>query len=125
MRRVMTLAILAASLSGLAFAGNPPAAFAAGRDGNWSVLVITDNGTCDRGYRYEVQVSKGLIQYSGGGPINLSGTVAPNGAVKVSIKAGDKDASGTGRLSAQAGAGTWRGVGSAGACSGRWEAERR
>ena len=125
MRRSVTLAILAALPLGLAIAGGPPAAFAAAQDGNWSVLVITEQGTCDRGYRYSVKVADGRVVYQGDAAVSLNGTVAPNGAVQVSIKGGDKDASGTGRLSANAGAGTWRGSGSAGTCTGSWEAERR
>ena len=32
-------------------------AHAAGYDGTWSVLIVTETGTCDRGYRYNVNVS--------------------------------------------------------------------
>jgi hypothetical protein len=55
----------------------------------------------------------------------LAGTVAPNGAVKVSIRLGDKGANGTGRLSGQTDAGTWHGAGANTTCAGRWEAEKR
>jgi hypothetical protein len=98
-----------------------PAANAVVRDGIWSVLIITEKGECDRGYRYEVKVVNGHISYNGDAAIDLAGTVTPDGATKVSIKAGDKGASGTGRLSARSGAGIWHGVGSAGSCAGRWE----
>jgi hypothetical protein len=125
MRVIVTLAILAALPLALAMAAGPRAAFAASQDGNWSVLVITEQGTCDRGYRYSVNVANGRVVYQGDAAVSLNGTVAPNGAVKVSIKGGDKDASGTGRLSANTGSGTWRGSGSAGTCTGSWEAERR
>jgi hypothetical protein len=100
-------------------------AFAATQDGNWTVLVITDQGTCDRGYRYSVNVSNGRVVYTGQTSIDMSGTVAPNGAVRVNIRFGGQGASGTGRLSTNSGAGIWHGAGSAGTCSGRWEAERR
>ena len=125
MRRIVILTILAALPLSLAIAGGPQAARAAAQDGNWSVLVITEKGTCDRGYRYNVKVADGRVVYQGDAAVSLNGTVEPNGLVKVSIKGGDKDASGTGHLSANAGAGTWRGGGSAGACAGSWEAERR
>jgi len=99
---------------------------AAAHDGSWSVLVATEKGDCDRGYRYSVNVANGLVRYSGSAAVGLNGTVAPNGAVKVSItSSGQGAASGTGRLSANAGSGTWRGSGDKGTCSGRWEAERR
>ena len=100
-------------------------ALAAALDGNWSVLVVTEKGTCDRGYRYSVAVANGQVVYNGDTAVSLSGTVAPNGAVKVSIKFGGQAADGAGRLSGNAGTGTWRGKGSSGDCAGRWEAERR
>jgi hypothetical protein len=125
MPRVVNLALLAALLSGAAVAGNLSGARAAVHDGNWSVLIITERGDCDRGYRYPVNVANGHVRYTGQAGLNLSGTVAPNGAVKVSIRMGDAGADGTGRLSPTGGSGTWRGAGSGGTCAGRWEAERR
>jgi hypothetical protein len=124
MRRVINLVIFSALLAGAALVGPPPAAFAATQDGNWSVLIITDKGDCDRGYKYGLRVSNGRVSYRGDSAIDLAGTVASNGAVNVSIKLGDKGANGTGRLTASSGAGTWHGVGSSGTCAGHWEAER-
>ena len=125
MRRVMNSALPAAVLLGLAAAATPPAALAAPQDGNWSVLIVTEKGDCDRGYRYSVNVSNGRVSYRGDASVDLDGTVEPNGAVKVSIRFGKQGASGTGRLTENSGVGTWRGRGSTGACAGRWEAERR
>jgi hypothetical protein len=124
MRRVANSVIFSALLAAGAFVGPPPAAFAATQDGNWSVLIITEKGTCDRGYRYGLKVSNGQVSYQGSADVNMAGTVASNGAVNVSIKVGDKGANGTGRLSASSGTGTWHGIGSSGTCAGRWEAER-
>ncbi len=106
-------------------AGPAPSARAAGLDGNWSVVVVTEKGTCDRAYRYEVAVADGQVRYQGDTSVNFNGTVEPNGAVKVVIRLGDKGANGVGRLSKDSGQGTWLGVGNAGECAGRWEAERR
>lgn len=102
-------------------------ATAAGHDGQWSVLIITEKGQCDRGYRYAVAVADGQVRYQGDTAVDFSGTVAPNGAVKVSIKFGGQGANGSGRLSGNSGAGTWRSIGGGAGndCSGRWEAERR
>ena len=102
-----------------------PAGAAPPHDGNWSVLVITEKGSCDRGYRYNVAVTNGRLRYQGEGSVQFNGTVEPGGAVKVNIRLGQQGANGTGRLSAGSGTGTWRGVGGAGECSGRWEAEKR
>jgi hypothetical protein len=123
--RVLNLAMIAALSFGGAFAIAAPAAKAAVQDGNWSVLIVTEKGGCDKAYRYNVHVSSGLVRYQGDASVNFNGTVAPNGAVRVSIRLGEQGANGTGRLSATAGKGTWRGIGSSGACAGRWEAERR
>ena len=89
------------------------------------MLIVTEKGTCDRGYRYNVRVANGQVSYQSAAAINLAGTVAPDGAIKVSIKVGEKGANGTGRLSDNSGTGTWHGVGSSGTCAGHWEAERR
>ncbi len=123
--RTIKLALAATLLLGTAVAGNSPAAYAMTTDGNWRVMIVTEKGSCDRAYSFDVNVSHGQVNYTGGGPVHLSGTVAPSGAVKVNISAGSKGASGTGRLLASEGGGTWRGRGSAGECAGHWEAARR
>lgn len=121
---VWTLALTLASA--VAVSRAPSARAAAGYDGNWSVLIITEKGDCDTAYRYAVGVSNRQIHYVGEAGIDMTGTVTPAGAVKVTIKLGDKGANGTGRLSANTGAGRWQGAaGSGAACAGRWEAERR
>ena len=125
MRRFASSVFAVALVGGLAVAGNSNPVRAAVQDGNWSVLVITEKGTCDRAYRYEVTIADGRVRYAGGSIVALDGTVADNGAVKVSISAGENVAHGTGKLSAESGAGTWRGKGSNGTCVGRWEAARR
>jgi hypothetical protein len=115
----------AALLTGAAFAGPPPATAAATLDGKWSVLIITEKGECDRGYRYEVKVANGHVNYAGDASLDMNGTVTPNGLVKVSIRLGSKGAEGIGHLSGQSGVGTWHGAGGNATCAGRWEAERR
>ena len=98
-----------------------PAVATPGYDGLWSVVIITEKGTCDRAYRYPVRISKGALVNAGDSPITISGKVGGNGAVTVTVSYGDKSASGSGRLSGDAGIGMWSG----GACAGTWEAERR
>lgn len=94
-------------------------------DGSWSVLIVTERGSCDRAYRYGVQIVDGKVIYDGGGPINLSGRVTQNGTVQVTVSSGGSRAEGSGRLSRNVGRGNWRGRSSTDACSGYWEAERR
>jgi hypothetical protein len=94
-------------------------------DGDWSVLIVTDSGQCDRGYRYGLSIRNGQVFYEGSAPVNVDGRVSDNGAVQVRLWAGSQSASGAGRLSRDSGNGSWRGVSSSGTCSGTWTAERR
>jgi hypothetical protein len=125
MRHAVTTMLFTALLVGLVSIIHPRSALADTYDGNWSVVVITEKGTCDRAYRYGVHVANGQVRYNGEKSVDLSGTIAPNGEVRVSIRFHGQSASGAGRLTAADGVGSWRGTGSSGTCSGRWEAERR
>ncbi|MEP7032238.1 MAG: hypothetical protein ABI830_14985 [Pseudolabrys sp.] len=124
MRRFTTKLLFGAALLAPVLAG-APVAQAAGLDGNWSVLIITEKGDCDQAYRYSVNVDRGHLKYSGDAAVNMDGTVADNGAVKVSIRLGEKGASGIGKLSGSSGGGTWQGAAANNSCAGRWEAEKR
>jgi hypothetical protein len=92
-------------------------------DGGWSVRIVTNRGACDPDSSFGVEIRDGNVYGSGGIPVH--GRVAGNGAVTVSVASGERRADGSGRLSGNSGGGTWRGVGSQGACSGRWSASRR
>jgi hypothetical protein len=94
-------------------------------DGDWSVLIMTQVGGCDRAYRYGVRIANGDVVYDGGGPVDLQGHVAPNGAVQVSLAGAGQQAAGQGRLMRGTGSGTWHGEGTLGSCAGVWQAERR
>ncbi len=94
-------------------------------DGRWSVVIITDAGTCDRSYRYGLVVSRGRISYEGDSGVMVSGGVDPRGRVSVSLRYGQAAARGSGRLSSSEGEGRWQGASSGARCSGRWLAERR
>jgi hypothetical protein len=123
MRRTVVGFCLPALL--LALTGSAQPASAAAQDGNWSVLIITEKGDCDRAYRYPLAVANGQVRYTGDSGANVSGTVNSAGVVKVIIRLGDKGASGSGRLSGGSGSGTWQGAGGGASCAGRWEAEKR
>jgi hypothetical protein len=90
-------------------------------DGLWSVSVVTEKGDCDRGYRYPIRISDGLLANAGDAGFTITGKVLPTGAITVTVSAAGKSASGSGRLSGAIGAGSWSG----GECSGSWTAERR
>ena len=123
---------LHAGLAALCLVGLAPSAPAqaqsksqAAFDGAWSVLIVTESGTCDRAYRYAVNINRGVVSYAGEAGINLSGRVAGNGAVKVTVSRGSQSATGTGRMTASSGAGKWSGKSGSQTCAGTWEAERR
>jgi hypothetical protein len=90
-------------------------------DGLWSVSIVTENGDCDRGYRYPIRISNGALANAGDSTFNISGAVAANGAITVTVSAAGKSANGSGKLAGDAGGGYWHG----GSCSGTWTAERR
>ncbi len=113
-----------AVLAGLAgAAGQAPAA--SNFDGEWSVVIITEAGTCDRAYRYPVKVVNGQVKYSGEAAVTLTGRVDASGRLNATVQRGDQSANGSGRLSSSSGAGTWKGKSSTTSCAGRWEAEKR
>ena len=96
--------------------------FAAPRyDGLWSVSIVTEKGVCDRGYRYPIRITNGVLANGGTTSFLISGRVQPSGAVTVTVSDGTSSATGNGRLGADYGEGSWHG----GECSGTWTAERR
>jgi hypothetical protein len=121
LRRLMLacVLVLAATVSGSAKTSRTSF------DGSWSVLIITDAGTCDRTYRYGMRIAGGQLYYDGGMGVVLSGQVTPKGNVRVYLQQGDAAAQGSGRLTKSAGSGKWQGASPSLRCSGRWQAERR
>ncbi len=123
-RPASTLAALAIlAMSAVPADSAPMSAAKPNFDGTWSVLIVTQKGTCDRAYRYPVKISNGSVGYAGEASFNVSGSVGANGAVVVTVSKGSQSAKGTGRMSATDGSGTW--VAGSGDCSGTWTAERR
>jgi hypothetical protein len=123
-KRTAVIAGLAALWLALSLQAVPKASAMGAFDGNWSVLIVTDAGSCDTAYRYALQIVNGRITYPDQ-TINVTGHVSGGGYVRVLVSAGGQYASGSGRLYDGSGAGRWNGRGSTSACSGHWEAERR
>jgi hypothetical protein len=98
------------------------ASFAVPRyDGLWSVSLVTEKGDCDRGYRYPIRISNGMLANAGDNVFTITGRVVGTGAITVTVSAGGRSATGSGRLAGNMGMGSWTG----GSCSGSWTAERR
>jgi hypothetical protein len=93
-------------------------------DGTWSVEVVTEQGACDRAYRYSVIVENGRARYGGPEAFDISGSVQANGTVSATIARGQDRANVRGRLSGRTGTGTWSTSGGR-VCSGNWNAEKR
>ena len=90
-------------------------------DGTWSVAIYTQRGDCSS-VRVAARIVGGRV-YSEDQSYQSNGVVGANGAIRVSVAGGGLSASGSGRLSANSGAGRW--ASSRGECSGSWSASRR
>jgi hypothetical protein len=90
-------------------------------DGTWSVAIYTLRGDCGS-VRVAARIVGGRV-YSKDQSYQANGAVGANGVIRVSVASGRLSASGSGRLSANSGAGRW--ASSRGECSGSWSASRR
>jgi len=118
-----SVGFLFAASAVLAVASGVAEAKAAGYDGSWNVLIITEAGSCDQAYSFPVRIAGNHVM-SSGATANVTGSVGRGGGVAVRVSSGGSFANGTGRLGAGSGAGRWSGKGSAGVCRGRWQATR-
>lgn len=91
-------------------------------DGSWSLAILTQRGACDASYQFQVQINNGNVTSPG---LNkFRGRVSSGGGVRVSVTAGDRVASGSGRLTPTSGSGRWSGSSGSDRCSGDWTAQR-
>jgi hypothetical protein len=91
-------------------------------DGSWDLVFVTEKGACDPSYNFTVDISDGIVTHPN--LVKFRGYVAKSGSVRASVTVQDKFASGTGRLSATTGRGTWSGRAAGARCSGHWTAQR-
>ena len=88
-------------------------------DGPWSVVIVTERGSCGA-FGIPFQITRGRVGPRGSADFAVSGRVSPNGIVSVSVRRGEQSASGRGRLAGRRGSGVWRGS----ECSGSWTAAK-
>jgi hypothetical protein len=120
LRPICAAIIAAAAVTGGSVASE--AAAARPYDGQWSVVIHTLRGSCDRAVRYSLQIAGGRVQARD--PLyQAAGAVQPSGAIRVVVMQGGRYASGSGQLAGNSGRGYWRTDN--GQCSGQWTAERR
>jgi hypothetical protein len=110
--------ILALIISAPAFTS---ASAATAYDGSWSLSITTQRGACET-YNFPVNITNGQVSFPG--LVRANGRVTGRGAVRVNVAAGDKSASGSGRLSVGSGSGRWSGRSGTSRCSGTWTAQR-
>ena len=115
---VTAAAIAAAFVATIPFAAQAANPY----DGAWTVTIYTQSGNCPSSLRYGVRVDRGRV-LGDDQSYQVNGSVAANGATRVTVSEQGQSASGTGRLSGNAGAGRWRT--STGQCAGQWTAARR
>src|SRR5260221_6083354 len=94
---IFAIAVLAAVAAPGAADARKAGGAGGGYDGIWSVLIITQAGSCDPAYSYPFRVSGGRI--STAGAADVSGSVGPGGVVAVRISPGGRVASRHGTLS--------------------------
>ncbi|MDE1973314.1 MAG: hypothetical protein KGK33_06100 [Hyphomicrobiales bacterium] len=91
-------------------------------DGNWSVVINTLRGDCDRSLRYSVRIVNNQVLATEQN-YRVAGRVSPGGEIRVVVAEAGRSASGFGRLVGNNGRGQWRT--STGQCAGSWTAVRR
>jgi hypothetical protein len=106
----------------ICFSVATPAAARSRFDGTWNLTFVTQRGPCDPAYNFTVDVTNGYVSHPN--ILTFRGRVAPSGAVRASVKVGDKYAWGSGRLSEFSGRGVWSGRAGQSRCSGNWFAQR-
>jgi hypothetical protein len=119
--RSFWFAATAAALAALAALAPGEARAAMPFDGNWTVSIVTQSGSCDRTLRFPVSIIDGRLDGANGA---LLGTVNAKGGVNAMLGGGDRRGSASGRLTGNAGSGRWSGNATGASCSGRWTAQR-
>jgi hypothetical protein len=90
-------------------------------DGQWSVQLTTEQGTCGLSYQGTLNVAGGRIQDSGMF-MQTAGSVDQSGRVLIQIVRGSDRLAAGGQLQGHAGSGKWNLPSQQ--CSGHWQAAR-
>jgi len=100
-----------------------PSRVTTGYDGSWHLTFATQAGPCEQAYDFDVNIRNGVITEPN--LVKFRGIVASNGMARASVEVQDKVASGSGRLSATSGRGTWSGRSGSEKCAGYWTAKKQ
>jgi hypothetical protein len=99
-----------------------PASASSRFDGQWNLIFLTQRGDCDPSYNFTVDVVNGNISHPN--ILTFRGRIAPSGAVRASVRVGQRFASGSGKVTAGIGHGVWSGSSGQSRCAGTWSAQR-
>jgi hypothetical protein len=125
-RRALRWILAAAALVTVAAPDSADAAVRRARvgayDGTWNVQFATQAGNCSSNNSVPFTVNGRHLSSAGGGKV--TGGIGRGGSVLVRISVGASNASGSGRLAGNSGAGRWSGVITGDRCSGTWQAAR-
>jgi len=103
-------------------ASAPTAIAGSAYDGSWNLAFVTRQGTCEQSYDFVVNISNGIVTHPN--LLKFRGRVTAKGIVRASVTAGEKYASGSGRLAGASGRGVWSGRTGTARCTGYWVAQR-
>src|SRR5215475_8891318 len=92
MQKTLRNFALGAGIFGFLGFAATPAGSSPSYDCIWSVVIVTEKGTCDRAYRYPIRIRNGALLAEGSSPATINGKVASNGQVTVTVSAGNKSA---------------------------------
>jgi hypothetical protein len=92
-------------------------------DGVYAVDVVTQQGACDRSYRWTIAVSGGRVRSTGDAPMQASGSIDKNGVVSLAFRRDNDIARAAGRVKGSSGSGTWSSPTMQ--CAGSWRAVRQ
>ena len=88
-------------------------------DGSWNITFATQSGDCNP---TSVNIENGVIMSPN--VETFRGNVTSSSAVRASVAAQEKHASGSGKLTGVVGRGTWTGYSGDQRCTGSWTAQR-
>jgi hypothetical protein len=120
--RAATALAVCFAFAGSQLGAQSPASASSRFDGQWNLVFLTQHGDCDPSYNFTVDVVNGDISHPN--ILTFRGSIAPSGAVRASVRVGQKSASGSGKISGGTGRGVWSGRSGQSRCAGTWAAQR-
>jgi hypothetical protein len=119
--RLLAPAVIGVAAIGAANAQDRPAP-GQSHDGVYVIAITTQQGSCEKAYRWMISVSGGRVRSAGDAPLVASGEIDQRGVVALAFEGYGQHATAKGRLAGREGSGTWSSPTMQ--CSGSWQAKR-